>query len=95
MSAKRREGFRPQLESLEDRSLPSGFTFLSQRVPVPAPAHVGFNPLPPFIFNPFQQTTGITFPNQSGFGRIFNGSAGGFFPQGLGNNFFPPSIFHF
>jgi hypothetical protein len=95
MSAKRSEGFRPQLEALEDRSLPSGIPFLTHQVPALAPAHVGINHLPPYIFNPFQQPMGITFANQSGLGRIFNGSDGGFFPQGLGTNFFPPSIFHF
>ena len=56
---------------------------------------MGINHQPPYIFNPAQQPAGITFPNQTNLGRALHPSEGGFFPPGLGNNFFPPSIFHF
>jgi hypothetical protein len=96
MSAKRSEGYRPQLESLEDRAMPSGFT-LRPTMPLTAPVvHVGINHQPAFIFNPFQQESSrMTVPGFSSFAPIAHPSDGGFFPPGLGNNFFPPSIFHF
>ena len=95
MSASRSDGFRPQLEILEDRSLPSRASLLAHHTPAPAPAHVGINHQPPFIYNPFQQAAGFTIRGISTIAHVSHPSDGGFFPQGLGNNFYPPSMFHF
>jgi hypothetical protein len=95
MSTPRREGFRPQLEALEDRCTPSTLHRAPAHTPPPA-HHVAPNTRPAFIFNPFQVSNqGIPVRNLASSSHLTNPSDGGFFPQGLGTNFFPPSIFHF
>jgi hypothetical protein len=94
MSANRKESFRPQLEGLEDRCTPSATHGVVKHAPPPRP--VAHNTSPPYIFNPFQvNPPGITVRNLLNVGHTTTPSDGGFFPQGLGTNFFPPSIFHF
>ncbi len=61
-------GFRPSLEALEDRSLPSAVT--PHKPHSPPPSHVGINHLPPFIFNPFHSTGGISVPTFSPFANV-------------------------
>jgi hypothetical protein len=89
MSAKHNGGFRPELETLEDRLV------LSTVHPAhpPRPPH---NPLPGYIFNPEGSNgTGISVHGLTGFGQTNQPQNGaGFFPTGIDfNHFYPPSIF--